>query len=215
MNAYFIPGMCLNCKVFDNIQLPNGYEKKYIEWHVPENNEDLNTYARSMAKSIDTASPFILIGYSLGAIIMQEMNRFLKPEKNIILSSIKHKDERPPFIRIAGKTKIPKYIPEFLLTSNDTINYLFAHFIYDMTREEVEQCVTCTSPKYIKWAADQITKWTPTVHCENLYHIHGTNDQTFPFKLIKEAIAIEKGDHLMPLKKAEEVSKTIAEIIVQ
>ena len=89
MNVYFISGMCYNCKVFDKLRLPKGYKKVYIEWSIPRSDESLSEYARIMAKVIDTSSPFILIGYSFGAVVMQEMTLFLKPAKCVIISSFK------------------------------------------------------------------------------------------------------------------------------
>jgi hypothetical protein len=214
MNVYFISGMCVNCKVFDKIQLPDGYEKKYIEWYVPNKNESLEIYVRTMTKRIDTTKPFILVGYSFGAIIMQEMNQFLTPKKNIVISSIKSKSEIPLLIRFAGKSRIAKYVPKLLFIANDTMAYFFAHFIYDMSREEIKQYVTCTSPVYMKWAVYQIANWIPKVACKNLYHIHGIKDQTFPYKQIKDAYTIEGGDHLMVMKKADEVSKILTDILL-
>jgi pimeloyl-ACP methyl ester carboxylesterase len=213
-NVYFIPGMCVNGKVFDQIHLPVGYEKQYLEWHVPQENESLETYITIMARTIDTTQPFILVGYSLGAIIMQEMNHFLQPEKNIVISSVKDTEEMPPFIRLAGKSRVAQYIPKSLFMTNNTIAYFFARFIYDMSRKEIEQCVTHTSPAYMKWAINQITTWTPQRPCPNLYHIHGTKDQTFPYKRIKDAVLIEDGDHLMVIKKPEEVSKALSNILL-
>ena len=81
ITVYFISGMCYNCKVFDKLRLPKGYKKAYIEWFIPSPDESLSEYAHKMAKTIDTSRPFILIGYSFGAVIMQEMTLFLKPEK--------------------------------------------------------------------------------------------------------------------------------------
>ncbi len=88
IDVYFISGMCYNCKVFDKLRLPKGYRKVYIEWYIPRPDESLSEYARTMAKVIDTSSPFILIGYSFGAVVMQEMTLFLKPEKCVIISSL-------------------------------------------------------------------------------------------------------------------------------
>ena len=89
ITVYFISGMCYNCKVFDKLRLPKGYKKAYIEWFIPSPDESLSEYAHKMAKTIDTSRPFILIGYSFGAVIMQEMTLFLKPEKCVIISSFK------------------------------------------------------------------------------------------------------------------------------
>jgi len=215
MKVYFLSGMCVNCKVFDKIKLPADYEKQYIEWHIPEEDETLEEYTQSMANDIDTSKPFILIGYSLGGIIMQEMNKFLKPEKNILISSMKSADEIPPLFRIAKKTHITKHLPKQLYATNKSISNLFTHLVYDMPIDDIKQCVTYTSPEYMKWTSYQIIHWEPTIKIENLYHIHGTKDQIFPCKQIQNAFFIEGGDHLMVMKKAEEVNKILNEIILK
>lgn len=90
-NVYFISGMCYNCSVFDKLRLPKGYKKQYLEWHIPRPDESLREYAKTMAKYIDTKRPFILVGYSFGAVIMQEMSYFLSPKKSIIIPHSKRK----------------------------------------------------------------------------------------------------------------------------
>lgn len=104
ITVYFISGMCYNCKVFDKLRLPKGYKKAYIEWFIPSPDESLSEYAHKMAKTIDTSRPFILIGYSFGAVIMQEMTLFLKPEKCVIISSFKSKRKSLFFSRQSGKS---------------------------------------------------------------------------------------------------------------
>jgi hypothetical protein len=214
MNVYFISGMCVNCKVFDKIQLPDGYNKKYIEWYIPGEKETLEEYTHKMAESIDTSEPFIIVGYSFGAIIMQEMNKFLTPEKNIVISSIKSEQEIPLLFHFARKSHIAKHLPKQLFAVDKTISNLLAYLIYGMSDEDIERCVTCTSPEYIKWSIYQITNWIPKTQCKNLYHIHGTKDQTFPYKQVKNSFTIENGDHLMVMKKAKEVSQVLCAILL-
>ena len=215
IKVYFLSGMCVNCKVFDKIELPAGYEKQYIEWHIPKDDETLEEYTRAMASHIDTNQPFILVGYSLGGIIMQEMNKFLKPEKNILISSVKNINEIPPLFRIAKKTLITKHLPKQLYTTNKSISNLFTRLVYNMSIDDIEQCVTYTAPEYMKWASYQITHWKPTIKIDKLYHIHGTKDQIFPYKRIQNAFFIENGDHLMVMKKAKEISQILNEIILK
>lgn len=214
MNVYFISGMCVNCKVFDDIKLPAGYEKKYIEWHIPKGDETLDEYVQIIAKSINRNEPFIIIGYSLGGIIMQEINKFLQPEKNILISSIKSKEEIPTLFRFAKLTRIPKNLPKQLYLENKTLSNLFSRLVYNMSKEEVAKYVTYTSSNYMKWATTQITSWVPTIKCKSLYHIHGTCDQIFPFKLVKNTFSIEGGDHLMVIKKAAEINKIISKLLL-
>ncbi len=214
MKVYFLSGMCVNCRVFDQIRLPEGYEKRYIEWHIPREDETLDEYTRKMAEEIDTSEPFILVGYSLGGIIMQEMNRFLRPEKNILISSMKRTEEIPRLFRVAKEIRFSERFPKSLYSVNKAITLLFTRLVYDMSAEFIERCVTYTSPEYMHWTTHQITHWEPVEPCPNLYHIHGTKDQVFPSKQIQDAYKIEEGDHVMVMKKAEEVNRLINEIII-
>ncbi len=214
MNVYFISGMCVNCKVFDCIELPPGFERKYMEWRVPAGNESLEEYARTLAEEIDSERLFMLVGYSLGGIVMQEMNKFMRPRRNILISSIKSKEEIPALFRIAKASHIPEYIPKELYVPHKNLSGLFIRLVYDMSVEEILRYVSCTSPEYMKWATCRITTWEPQVLCENLYHIHGTKDQIFPYRLIKDAYTIEGGDHLMVIKRADEVSRIFWEILL-
>ena len=212
MKVYCLPGMCVNCKVFDKITLPESYEKIYIEW-LPPDEAPFEDYVRRMAAPIDTGEPFILAGYSMGGVIMQEMNRFLRPEKNILISSIKQKEEIPPLFHLAKKTRVNKNLPKQMFDVSTRISHLFAQLILSMDPEEIEYCVAYTSAEYLKWAIYHITEWEPESDCPNLYHIHGTKDYVFPFKQIQNAFTVEGGDHLMILRKAEEVNRIIAEIL--
>lgn len=215
MNVYFISGMCVNCSVFKNIKLPAGYQKKYIEWNIPDQNETLEDYVARLAENIDKNEPFAIVGYSLGGIMMQEMNKILSPEKNILISSIKNEREIPRLFKIAKISRIPKYAPQQLYSVNKTISNIFTRLVYNMSIEEVEECVSYTSPEYMKWATYQITNWRPEKECKNLYHIHGTKDQVFPFSLIKENVYIvPNADHLMVMNRPDEVNQLIAKILL-
>ena len=211
MKVYFLPGMCVNCKVFDKITLPEGYEKVYIEWLHPQE-ESFGEYVRRMAASIHTGEPFILVGYSMGGIIVQEMNHFLQPEKNILISSIKSMDEIPPLFRLAKKTHLNK-IPKQIYRVDKRVSNLFAQWLFSMNSDEIELCVAYTSPEYLQWAIYNITEWEPAGECPNLYHIHGTKDLIFPFKQINNALPVKGGDHVMILRKTEEINQIINNVL--
>lgn len=214
INVYFISGMCYNCSVFDKLKLPKGFKKKYIEWYIPRADESLNEYAHAMAGKIDTSHPFVLVGYSFGAVIMQEMDRFLKPIKSIIISSFKSEDEIPNLFRAVRRTNLAERVPMRVYSSTEFITNAFNRFVYNMPTSELEKVMTYTDPAYIKWAVKQITEWLPGSSHKNLYHIHGTLDQIFPYEHIKNAFPVEDGDHLMVLKKADVVSSILSGILL-
>lgn len=214
MTVYFLSGMCVNCGVFDKIELPPDCNKQYIEWQLPEKNITLEEYARLIAKNIDSSTPFILVGYSLGGIVMQEMNRFLTPHKNILISSVKSSDEIPFFFRLIRKVGIINYLPRFLFSTNKIISHIFIRLVYNMRGEDIDKYVTYTNPVYMKWATVQIINWLPIEKCRRLFHIHGTKDQVFPYKNLRNVYSIEGGDHLMVLKESEKVNAIINNIIL-
>jgi hypothetical protein len=213
-NVYFISGMCYNCSVFDKIKLPKGFAKKYIEWHIPRIGESLDEYAHTMAQTIDTSRPFILAGYSFGAVIMQEMNKFLTPIKSIIISSFKSEAEIPTLFKAVRRSNLTEYVPMTVYSSTEFITETFNRLIYHMPTSELAQYMTVTDPVYVKWAVKQITEWTPSAPAGHLYHIHGTIDQIFPFEHIHNAFPVEGGDHLMVLKKADTVSLILGGILL-
>ena len=213
-NVYFISGMCYNCSVFDNLKLPKGFTKKYIEWHIPQPDESLEEYTHEMAALIDISRPFVLVGYSFGAVITQEMNRFLNPLKSIIISSFKQEEEIPTLFKAVRMANIVERVPMRIYSSTEFVTNAFNRFVYNMPTSELSQVMTYTDPTYIKWAAKQITNWIPNGKQKHLYHIHGTADQIFPYELIKNAFPVEDGDHLMVLKKADVVSSILSGILL-
>lgn len=213
--VYFISGMCNACSVFDNLKLPDGYEKVYIEWLIPKEDELLEAYAIRMAEKIDTSEPFILVGYSFGGIIVQIMNGFLDPKKTIIISSMKSEKEIPQLFKFAKESHVFKYVPKSIFGATDFMTNIFSRYIYNLPIEEIRRLMAITDPVYVRWSIEKITNWTPKIKCDNLYHIHGTKDQIFPFRQIDNVYGIIDGDHLMVIHRADEISALIDHIILE
>ncbi len=211
--VYFISGMCYNCKMFDRLELPKGYCKKYIEWIIPDPEMAISEYAREMAKNIDTSRDFILVGYSFGAVIIQEMNHFLSPKISIVISSFKGKKEIPSLFKAAKKTHLAGHIPLGVYSHTELITNAFNLLVYKMPTQQLEEYMTVTDPTYMQWAVKTIANWVPQDICSNLYHIHGTKDQVFPYEQLHDVYPVEDGDHLMIFKKADTVSAIFAKIL--
>lgn len=213
MDVYFISGMCANCHVFDQLVLPDGYKKKYIEWLMPLVDESLDSYVHRLAKSIDNSQPFILVGYSLGGIVVQEMNRFLSPQKTIIISSMKSKEEFPPQIKLSYRISFADRIFKKIYFENKKLINAYVRLMFGLTQSQATLYISHTSFNYMHWAIKQISEWQPQSKCLTIYHIHGTKDRTFPYKRIKDAYLVEGGDHLMVVKKAKEVNHILNHIL--
>ncbi|MDU1903470.1 MAG: alpha/beta hydrolase [Dysgonomonas sp.] len=214
INVYFISGLGANCKVFDDLTLPEKYEKNYIEWLMPHPDDTLDEYTQKMAESIDTRQPFILIGYSFGGIIVQEMNKFLHPITTIIIASIKSEQEMPPLLRFGRKINFAEKFPFWSLAENKKVRERLTTLLYGVKNTVESEYISYTSPVYLKWAVGQILNWNPTFECKNIYHIHGTRDNTFPHKYIKNAILIKGGDHLMVFKRSKKISEILSRLLI-
>jgi len=214
INVYFISGMSANCRVFDHIILPDGFIKNYIEWIIPDREDSLEEYVKKMAGNIDTSSPFVLVGYSLGGIIIQEMNKILNPAKNIIIASIKREDEKPPLHRLGRKIKFADHFPWWSLMDNQKIKEWLAYFVYKIKTDEMTEYVSYTDPVYTQWCTYQTLYWIVDKPVPNLYHIHGTRDQMFPFKYLKDVYEVKGGDHLMVMKKHKKISAILSGILL-
>ncbi len=64
---------------------------------------------------------------------------------------------------------------------------------------------------YLQWALRNLSLWDGDFsELDNLYHLHGSNDKTFPIKNIGAPFdSIEDGDHFMVFNKAETIAEKI------
>src|SRR5690349_4085773 len=102
-HIYLIPGLGADSRLFGRIQWPEGYSVTSLRWIEPaDTDEPISEYARRMRGQLDSSTPFILIGVSLGGIMAIEIARYMKPEKIIIISSIKHRREKPFYFTLGN-----------------------------------------------------------------------------------------------------------------
>lgn len=212
-DVYFVSGMCYNCSVFDNLNFSRKFNKIYIEWEIPQLDESLEAYAHRMAKKINTKRKFILVGYSFGGILVQEIAKFTNPEKVILISSIKDEKEIPNLFQVAKKMNFADNIPMKLYSTSNFMINLFNRYVYHVPTTALGEFMTVVNPVYIRWSLRQITHWTPTKKLNNIYHIHGTRDQVFPYEQILNTRTIKGGDHLMIVKRVKDVNEVLESIL--
>ncbi|MDR1876247.1 MAG: alpha/beta hydrolase [Flavobacteriaceae bacterium] len=227
MKIYFIPGLGASSACFKFISLPSGFEKVYIDWFTPEGHETLEEYTHKMAETIDTSEPFILTGYSFGGVIVQEMNKFLKPEKTILIASMKNNEQIPAFFKFVQKIRFVKWFPMSFFSNEGLLFYFFARAVYFRARMKEEfklkEYMSQGNPSYMKWSINAITQWRSTIKCRNLYQIHGTKDIVFPYKQIRKSYNSENGSyletiegasHILVLEKPKKVNKALENILL-
>ena len=209
---YLIPGVATDRRVFAEVHLP-GYELVFLDWIQPRPNESIRSYAtRMVAKLQGDASP-VLVGYSFGGIVAQEMAKLLPHATVILISSIKSFRERPMGMWLTSSFGLHKLFPteigkEFGFAykwMNDPKTKAEHEFIRLM-KEEID-------PVHTDWAIHQAISWRHEAHTPRLFHIHGDQDRIFPIRYIRNCIPVRGGTHLMLLNKGKEIGAHIDRIM--
>jgi len=214
MKIYLIPGLGADKRMYHR-QLAIFPEAEVLEYFLPEKMETISAYAKRLSEKIDTNSPFVLIGTSLGGIISMELSRILTPHKIILIASVKNRKELPLFIRSMKYLKLHRTLSgetfkrfnKFMVKRLDSRN--------DSEAAQIIKAMTDDVPsEFIEWAIDAVVKWNPELpHSQDVIHIHGTNDQLFPISKIKNALQIENGSHIMNMTMSKEVNRLLLEAI--
>lgn len=216
MVIYYVSGLGADEKTLEMLQLPAGYEFKHIAWKEPLKQESLQDYAFRMAQEVDTAKPFILMGLSFGGIMVQEMNRYIHPEKTILISTVESRQELPLLMRFSAQTHLHKLIPATFFTNDRILSYTFFRNIYFKNKKmlDLNHFFVVRDAHYLRWSIHQIVNWNSDLKVDNLYHIHGDKDVVFPHHLLKgNVLIIPKGNHLMIYQKGKAVSQKLREIL--
>jgi pimeloyl-ACP methyl ester carboxylesterase len=213
IHIYFVPGLAASSQIFEFIQLPKEkFELHFIEWLIPLTiNEPLEEYAKRMAAKITEKNP-VLIGVSFGGILVQEMSKYLQPQKTIIISSVKSNQELPKRLKLLKHTHIYKFFPAKYISNFE--NYA-KYLLGDFAKKRIDlyhRYLSVRDENYLNWAIKNVLNWKQQKPLKNCIHIHGNQDQIFPIKHINNAIEIDKGTHAMIIYKAKTISKILANI---
>ncbi len=214
MIVYLLPGQGSDVRIFKNLKFDPNIDTVNIRYPNPYEKETMEEYAFRISTQIDTTSPFVIIGVSLGGMIACELSDILNPEKVIIISSASSSEEIP------GMYKFFKKFPVHHEISSSVFKYstfiLQPAFEHDRNIEK-KTCVNMLRDKdalFIKRAVNLIVTWNRTEKDnlnKNIIQIHGDADNTLPTTNIQADYIIKEGSHMMTLTRSAEISKIISE----
>lgn len=210
---YLIPGQGSDYRLFNNLDLVDDYDVRYIHHCVPSEGMDMSEYAKELSNQIDTDSPFVLIGVSLGGMLSVELNEICKPERTIIISSAKSRNELP------GRYRFQADLPIYSLISPEMSKKgaLFLQPIVEPDRnihkDTFISMLTDKDPDFLKRTIAMIIEWDRVDYPEHIIHIHGDKDKTIPIRNVKYDYLIAGGSHMMTLTQGDQVSVVIREIL--
>ena len=215
MKIYQISGLGANEKAFKNLQIHTDFERIYIPWIQPEKDEQLSHYAQRMAEKINPNEDFVLMGLSFGGIIVNEINRFLNPKYNFLISTIKNRSEMPAYMKFSSHTSVHKILPTSFLTSDNMLSYAVFRKMYSGRLPDLKEVFEFRDHYYLKWSMDKIVNWENKTGIKNFMHIHGDKDIVFPFSNIENAEKISGGTHVMIMNKSKKISELINQKLIE
>ena len=197
-----MPGMGTSPKIFEYLKFPVLYEIVFLTWISPFEKESLSNYAKRMSEFVKHKNP-ILIGVSFGGILVQEMTKYIKCNKIIIISSIKSRDELSGFMKISSVLGIHRLIPSYLIRNIESLVHLFYGSKMKKKFLHYRKYFTVRDPAYILWAINCIVNWRGIIIENKLIHIHGNIDRIFKIKKIKHPYIKINGDHAIIITRHE------------
>lgn len=212
--VYFMPGLAANPLIFERILLDNTlFDIHYLEWEIPQKDESLSDYAKRIASHIREENP-VLIGVSFGGILVQEIAKHISVRKLIIISSIKTSLEFPKRLQFIKTTRLYKLVPISLMLGFVKLMQLISGKKMKHKMQLYEKFLSVRDVRYLKWAFEKVLSWNCPVANEKVIHIHGSRDEVFPVKNIKNCIVVAGGTHVMIYTKYRWFNANLANIIL-
>lgn len=210
---YLFPGQGADYRLFKNLSFPQGYDTVHISYPVPERSEDMRSFAKRFIPLIDKDQEYILIGVSLGGMICTELTDILDPEKVIIISSAKGKNELPGRYTFMARSHLNRLVPRRVVKFGARTLQGIVEPDRRYDKETFKDMLKKKDAAYLKRSADMIICWNREHHQESIIHIHGDIDNTIPMENVTCDYVIEDGSHMMVLTRAGEISAIIEDIL--
>jgi pimeloyl-ACP methyl ester carboxylesterase len=209
--VYFIPGLGADQRSFGFLDL-SFCGAQFIQWLPPLPKETLAHYAERLFTSINDEEATI-VGLSFGGMLATEMAKQHPKTKVIIISSAKTYKEIPGYLRFWRRLPVYNYLVTDRLKGRSPIILRILGAKGAEQKKVQLEIIHASNPAFTRWAMDAIVKWDNTVVPENVIHIHGEGDRLLPNKYVKAHHIITKGEHVMIMDKAAEISALLKVLI--
>ena len=214
IHIYFMPGLAASSKIFEYIQMADDrFVLHHLEWLKPESEKEaLADYAGKYVQMIRHKSP-VLIGVSFGGVLVQEIAKLIEVKKVIIISSVKNENELPKRLKYLRKSGVYRLFPTKRISLIDDFSKYNLHPQLKKKGELYNKYLSIRDEKYLNWAIRNMLYWKRNSNQQDVIHIHGTKDEIFPIKYVKDCIPVEGGTHAMIIVKAKKISAIIETLL--
>ncbi|RPE12128.1 alpha/beta hydrolase [Chitinophaga lutea] len=208
-HIYLISGLGADERVFSRLEFPAGYDVHFLPWIQPLNAaEPIGEYAMRMARRILHPNP-VMLGLSFGGMMSIEIARHIPVEKVILLSSVKRRQELPPYYNSVARMLLHRLPDRLLFRRRQYIVRLFMQSKSEEERALLRDYMTKKDFSYMRWALDAILQWQNEWVPSSLLHIHGSSDRPFPRRYVQPTHTIVNGGHFMVMNRAAEINRIL------
>ncbi len=212
--VYLIPGQGADARQFRRLEMAPGFEVRNIEYFTPEKGWNMRDFALALSQQIDTTANYVIIGVSLGGMLATEMGEFLNPEKIILISSAKCRDELPGRYTFQKSIPINKLVPAGMIKWGAKKLQPLVEPDSKKDRQEFLDMLNDKDPLFLKRTIAMIIQWERDEYSNDIVHIHGDNDHTLPSKNVEYNYLIRNGSHMMVYTRADEISVLLNKILL-
>ncbi len=211
--TYFIGGIASDERIFKH-QMVAVENAVYLPFPKHDKQDTMETYVKKFIPFIDTTKAFNLVGNSMGGIMVMELIKHVQPEKVVLISSVKSRNEMPFILTHMKYTNAHKLLPGKGFIGFIQFGSLFKNEILKVPgmRRLAVSMAKSNDPDFLYWCVNAIIKWNGKEdYRKDIIHIHGTKDEMFPYRNIKNAIPVQGGSHSMLLIHHKEVNQLLTE----
>lgn len=215
MTTYFIGGIATDGNLYEHL-LQQGQGSVYLPFPKHGRGDTMESYALKFLSAIDTAAPFNIVANSMGGIMTMELLEHVHPEKVILISSVKCRQEMPWRLRQLKYSRLHLLLPGkgFIAGIRYGSRLLKEINRVPGMRELVVQMARNNPPDFLYWCVNAIVNWQgDNNYRKDIIHIHGTKDYMFPFKNIRNAIPVQGASHNMLLTRKEEIKHLLQQYL--
>lgn len=208
-----MPGMAANPLIFEYIKLPEDQFKiHWLEWMIPENGETLEHYAKRMIANVKHDN-VALLGVSFGGILVQEMSKYMKLKRLLVVSSIKSYHELPKRLKVLRHTKAYKILPTSIVSNIDFFSKYAVGKTVQRRLDLYKKYLSVSDKGYLDWAIEKVVLWDQEEPNPEAIYIHGNKDLIFPHSCEGDCIIVEGGSHIMILNKYKWFNEHLPKLI--
>ena len=210
--VYFISGLGADKRVFSFLDL-SFCDPVFIDWIKPLPKETLQQYALRLRLQIPDTQP-VIVGISLGGMLVTEMAKSDSHIKGIIISSNKTSTEFPRYLRVGNYFPAYKWIPGNLSKRMMLMTKAILGAKGKEQQDLLKKIILDTDPSFVKWAIHAILHWKNNEVPANIIHIHGSSDRLLPYRLVKADYTIAGGTHVMTMDHHREITEILKKLIL-